>query len=1056
MKRIEDLLNSLLSKPEDKTGLLNGLSAGSSQRTSGDQSGTFGHVLAQVTQAQNQNENQGAGISQSLQAGSGQNAPVIGGASPNGVSPVSANSFFESVSQVSITVTETLRNATPDLIRQAEQTLQNLMTGLLTLLQGLSSSNSSKPLTQDQVQALNAALGLTPGDLKSIADQLQPFVQNLPEGQNPLSLNSEQQAQLLAQVMQQMLGAQQVLFGTVPVPGNEQQGQTAAAQGIGQTSGVSGSAAILQFSFSDLRINARQDQGAQSSQVFINMETFKMSATFIQARTESQPSSIAQGLQPLNPSNVPDLTQKLQEILGGTQNPTVLSPTIQNVELMRNFKDLVRLLLQSGVTQAALTSFLSRNQANENGTSNATPMASSQVALIPPTPQPSQESLLPPVEETSKVLSTPTSVVSRNLVSQLNQISSQLTGDGAVQAQNPNGNSIPQASSGQTFSAPAGIPTTNSQAPISEPIIATTGASEKVSSGLNAVTTATTQMPGVEPVASDIEAPKVPIAREVPSGENGMVTPEPQGPPTATVTVGVPQALEPSQTPNLNLNVKTPQALQNIVISNDNASKLNAVALHATQGSLTFGDIHPLSNQVYTLDQVTGSKAATQLNSPIPAVVSGSPSVPQNTQTVPPVETMIKSHVIQSEITAALNQVQVGQTTVPAANNPSTANSVNPSKPVNGQPVEVQTTPTNVVPPLQNTTPAPSPVPSNVPAPTGNSPVAPVPVPKTDFFKGNLPNTVNGNNEANNQSRPQTLPHSVLTPVAPPATSPALPIQTAQAQGTVPPVPTASTPFVPSTVIVGEGVKAELLPVAHGILNPNQTIPPGSFQAEQTIKTQSPEGVTPLGSVIPTDVQSQIPTVTEKADPKDTASSDLAALLTTASSTVTPEDAGKFAQNIGHLSNNPRFSLDANQLFSLISTQLTVQISQARNLSRLSFQLVPESLGKVTVQMVLVDQSLSARIFVSNPEVRDAVQTHLVDLKASLSQAGLQIDQLQVQVQGGGGNLLAQYYQYQQEGSSYRGPVYEAAAGLTSPENPENSGVLSGAGSGLSLVNLLA
>jgi flagellar hook-length control protein FliK len=256
--------------------------------------------------------------------------------------------------------------------------------------------------------------------------------------------------------------------------------------------------------------------------------------------------------------------------------------------------------------------------------------------------------------------------------------------------------------------------------------------------------------------------------------------------------------------------------------------------------------------------------------------------------------------------------------------------------------------------------------------------------------------------------------------------------------------------------VVGEEVKAELLPVAHGIMSPNQNIPPGAFQAEQSIKTQAPEGVTSLNALSPTDTQVPVATVTDKTAPEDDNSLDLASLVSSATTNVRPEDVGKFAQNIGHLSNNPRFSLDANQLFNLVSTQLTAQISQARNLSRLSFQLVPESLGKVTVQMVLVDQSLSARIFVSNPEVRDAVQTHLVDLKASLSQAGLQIDQLQVQVQGGGANLLAQYYQYQQEGSAYRGPVYEGVLGAESTENPENMGVLAASGSGLSLVDLLA
>jgi flagellar hook-length control protein FliK len=139
----------------------------------------------------------------------------------------------------------------------------------------------------------------------------------------------------------------------------------------------------------------------------------------------------------------------------------------------------------------------------------------------------------------------------------------------------------------------------------------------------------------------------------------------------------------------------------------------------------------------------------------------------------------------------------------------------------------------------------------------------------------------------------------------------------------------------------------------------------------------------------------------------------------------------------------------------LVAGQITTQMGQAKTVSRLNFQLIPESLGRVTVQLALVDQALTARIFVSNPEVREAVQTHLVDLRASLGQAGLQIDQLQVQVQGGGANLLGQYYQYQQEGSSYRDPI-PTSYRAENVENPENTGVLASRSSALSLVDLLA
>jgi hypothetical protein len=103
----------------------------------------------------------------------------------------------------------------------------------------------------------------------------------------------------------------------------------------------------------------------------------------------------------------------------------------------------------------------------------------------------------------------------------------------------------------------------------------------------------------------------------------------------------------------------------------------------------------------------------------------------------------------------------------------------------------------------------------------------------------------------------------------------------------------------------------------------------------------------------------------------------------------------------------------------------------------------------------LVDQSVSAKILVNNADVKDGLQNHLVDLKTALNQAGLQIDQLQVQIQGGSSNLLAQYYQYQQEGSGYGAPLNFSGLDPETPENGLNGGVLGVFSQRNSLVNLL-
>jgi flagellar hook-length control protein FliK len=145
--------------------------------------------------------------------------------------------------------------------------------------------------------------------------------------------------------------------------------------------------------------------------------------------------------------------------------------------------------------------------------------------------------------------------------------------------------------------------------------------------------------------------------------------------------------------------------------------------------------------------------------------------------------------------------------------------------------------------------------------------------------------------------------------------------------------------------------------------------------------------------------------------------------------------------------------INAQDLISQISSQVSSKSAELRNISTINFQLVPENLGRMTIQVSLVDQSVSARILVTNPDVREALQQHMVDLKTALNQAGLQIDQLQVQVQGGGASLLAQYYQFQQEGYgaglSFTGEAGSAGMG----ENEAVSGPFSVR---KSLVNLLA
>jgi len=129
--------------------------------------------------------------------------------------------------------------------------------------------------------------------------------------------------------------------------------------------------------------------------------------------------------------------------------------------------------------------------------------------------------------------------------------------------------------------------------------------------------------------------------------------------------------------------------------------------------------------------------------------------------------------------------------------------------------------------------------------------------------------------------------------------------------------------------------------------------------------------------------------------------------------------------------------VDPVELVRQISNQVQAQMARTHTVSRLSFQLIPESLGRVTIQVAVVDQTVTARILVASPEVREALQHHMVELRTSLNQAGLQIDNLQVHIQGGSGQGLAMYYEYQREGFAQE--LRDVAGNIVENEIPDNN-----------------
>jgi flagellar hook-length control protein FliK len=285
-----------------------------------------------------------------------------------------------------------------------------------------------------------------------------------------------------------------------------------------------------------------------------------------------------------------------------------------------------------------------------------------------------------------------------------------------------------------------------------------------------------------------------------------------------------------------------------------------------------------------------------------------------------------------------------------------------------------------------------------------------------------------------------------VTPQAPMVTAPVTLIQ-----------PASTAPNIPATAVVGEAVKGIVPPPA----------------VENTIATSTtPQVVTSVSSVpavqpLTAQAATQVSTTLEASGSvkvssnldKDTSSNvlDIQTAVGVASASIAASQAGKsgdYEKVAATVNSNPN-NVDATQILGQISSQVGSQVAASRTVTQLNFQLVPEGLGKVTVQVALVDQAVSARIVVSNPEVREVLQHHMVDLKSALSQAGLQIDQLQVQVQGGGASLLAQYYQYQQEGGAYRSAAGLSLEALENPETVENKGISAVPTGPVSLVNLL-
>lgn len=215
--------------------------------------------------------------------------------------------------------------------------------------------------------------------------------------------------------------------------------------------------------------------------------------------------------------------------------------------------------------------------------------------------------------------------------------------------------------------------------------------------------------------------------------------------------------------------------------------------------------------------------------------------------------------------------------------------------------------------------------------------------------------------------------------------------KTTQSVSVVPVATPVAVPPTPKTVETTVAQNNQPFVASPGAANPDTTS--GVVKTQNSLPTDSQSGQT-VGSTpslkVKTDTQNTTWTVVSTVNQDVSAAS----------------DASKPSQ------------AQTSNIIQQIANQVSVEVVQAHTVSHLSFQLVPENLGKITIQVSLVDQLVTAKILVTHNDVREALQKNMVELKTSLYQAGLQVDQLQVQVQGGGSGLLSQYYQFQQNGNA--------------------------------------
>jgi flagellar hook-length control protein FliK len=1079
VKSISDILNSMVH-PTEQGSLLGGNQTASAQGPNSSV-GSFSDVLNRLA-------SQNAAVA---------NAPTNtanGNTAANSNIQNTGSTGFSDISVTEVQVSEKvqsndLNQATLSNIENAAVSMAMVLSKLVNLASNLQNLN--------QAQAQNLIVSASGGAISaSQAQQLVTQIANLKNqnsGQNVLNLIPEQQNALLLQMMQSMVQNQQVTLTQSADTQNNQNSLLGGSQG----------SSSLQFNFAGNQ--SGQSGNAQVESISINIETLNLQVSNSNQQSQVSSANAAQSTN-LTDATTQKLTQLLQQ-LNVTPSSTPVNIQVQtsvaatnSPEMTKNFQNLIQILTQAGAGQAVLSNYLTQSKNNsENSifeqavnqlsqTQNATVIQSVSVTAVSENESTNSTSISNSGQNNSAVGQ------ARLLNDSLGAQNIQLT------AQNPQGQSNDQVQAAFTTGVQAlqtTSPITNVQVP-QAPLATNVAQNVSVQPVTNQALTsaAVTNATQISPVQTATNQ-KAPAVTNVP--QNVAFQPTNQSQATALVT-NIQQAPAVSDmAPN---NPIQPANQPQITAQTFNLTTQIPIATNVTQ-----------TTQGQTANnQPQPAPAASVSTAPVVPIAESAQNKTNQTAVNPNSQTALSQprDVFSNGHLEALNGIvaRFNNAVISGAGNPNTINNENN---INQYPTETQVQ--NQVAPIQAAVPTPVATPitpivtsvENVVLNNQNTqqannltsnnvqnqlvqPTSPIAQSAQNTFVQTASNTISNNlvnttatpalSTTNNSSTTVNPPTSMAstTPVTQQiVTANQSTVAVTSASGGAPVSVASSNPVitqpvtnpasmtaqnVPAATVTGEIAKASMPVLILSNANSNNNAPAisavSAVSASSSVQPVSAQAVSQTSNTLETSTNLNMAGNSAKDTLSDTTDlQNLSAMINSGMAATTDKTGNSFQNTVNTVVNsNPNGGVDSAQILNQITQQVAAQTADAKMVSRLSFQLVPESLGRVTVQVALVDQAISARITVSNPDVREVLQQHMVDLKAALSQAGLQIDQMQVNVQGGGAGLLGQYYQYQQEGSSYRESAWTPANTEEQPQNADNLGVLTAIGSN-SVLNFL-